>query len=240
MTNILIPSGGKSNFFKDSYYPKNLYEVYGKPMIQRVIESIDLSDSRFIFVLNQDECDKFHTDNIASILTNGNLQIVRLTDVTGGALCSCLMAVEWIDNEDELIIINSDQIIEKDIEEILQTFRNQNAECGLVCFESIHPRWSYVKSIGNEVIQVAEKCPVSRNAIAGFYYFKHGKDFVETSKKAILKDATYDNRFYISAAVNEMILKNKNVRMQVIDSNQYKTFYSPESVAQFEKELRGI
>ena len=240
MINILIPSGGKSNFFKDSYYPKNLYEVNGKPMIQRVIEGINVNDSGFIFVFNQDECDKFHTDNIATLLTKGKLQIVRLADVTGGALCSCLMAVEWIDNNDELVIVNSDQIIDKDIEAILQLFREKNTECGLVCFESIHPRWSYVKTTGDEVIQVAEKCPVSRNAIAGFYYFKQGRDFVETAKRAILKDSTYEGRFYISAAVNEMILMNKNVRMQLIDSKLYKTFYSPETVAQYENELRGV
>ncbi|MCR5311773.1 MAG: hypothetical protein K6E32_10225, partial [Lachnospiraceae bacterium] len=173
MINILIPSSGNSEFFADSYYPKTLYEIKGKPMIELVTRNFfNVKDNHFIFIFLQNECDKFHTDRVVSILTDGNCDIIRLKEVTGGALCSCLMAVEYINNEDELIISNNDQIIDSDLNETLAFFREQNADCGVVCFKNLHPRWSYVRSVGTDVVEAAEKRPVSNDAIAGFYYFK--------------------------------------------------------------------
>ena len=103
MINILIPSCGNSEFFSESYYPKTLYEVNGLPMIQLVVNTFsEIKDRHYIFMFLQSECDRFHTDNVVSILTKGTADIIRLKEVTGGALCSCLMAIEYINNENEL------------------------------------------------------------------------------------------------------------------------------------------
>ncbi len=52
--NILIPMAGLGDRFKREGYdkPKPLIDVNGKPMIQRVVESLGLK-GRYIFVINK-------------------------------------------------------------------------------------------------------------------------------------------------------------------------------------------
>ncbi len=46
----------------------------------------------------------------------------------------------------------------------------------MVTFESLHPRWSFVRRGGNGLVsEAAEKRVISRDAIAGFYYYRTGK-----------------------------------------------------------------
>lgn len=236
MVNILIPSCNKSEFFEDSFYPKTLYEIKGMPMIQLVSSSYNnIKNSHFIFMFLQDECDKFHNDKVVSIMTNNECDIIKLRNVTKGALCSCLMAIDYINNDDELIISNNDQFIDADFNKILDYFRINNFDCGVICFESLHPRWSYVRLDNDEVIEAAEKRPISNKAIAGFYYFKHGKDFIEVAKNAIRKGNVVDGKFYLTSSINEMILLNKRVGIYEIENNKYNTFYTPEHIRQYEK-----
>ncbi len=236
MLNILIPSCGKSEFFSDSYYPKNVIEINGKPMIQHVIENYsDIPDKKFTFIILQDECNRFHTDHVVSILTKKDANIITLKNPTGGALCTCLMAVEYINSDDELIIANNDQVICEDISCIIEGFRKCALDCALICFDSVHPRWSYARLEGENVVETAEKRPLSRHAIAGFYYFKRGRDFVMGAKRSIRKGETYEGNYYISAAINEMILMNKKVGYTSIDNTSYFSFYSPEKINTFIK-----
>lgn len=241
MVNILIPSGGKSEFFADSYYPKTIYEVNGMPMIQQVINNYNsIKEKKFIFGLLHSECDKYHVDRIVSMLTDGKSDVFRLKNVTGGALCTCLMALECIDADEPLIIANNDQIIDADFNQVLNEFTNAGAEVGVICFKSVHPRWSYVRTEGEIITEAVEKQPVSQKAIAGFYFFKKGKDFINAAQKAILKGYTYNNLYYITAAVNEMILENKKVCYFELNDGQYHSFYSPEKVHTYEELCKQV
>lgn len=237
MINVLIPSCGKSKLYENSYYPKNVIEISGKPMIQHVVENYaDINDKKFTFVFLQDECDKFHTDHITSILTNETSNVIKLKNSTGGALCTSLMAIDYINNDDELIIANSDQIIMEDINEVINEFRKKKVDCGVITFNSVHPRWSYVRLAGENVVETAEKRPLSHHAIAGFYYFAKGKQFVKAAKQAIKKGEMYDNAYYISSAINEMILQNRLIGYYEIENSKYFSFYTPDKINSYVKE----
>lgn len=50
MLRIVVPALESSKNFFDSYWPKNMIEVMGKPMIQYVVESFEgIQDKEFIF-----------------------------------------------------------------------------------------------------------------------------------------------------------------------------------------------
>ena len=68
---------------------------------------------------------------------------------------------------------------------------------------------------------MSEKKPISKNAIAGFYYFQKAGDFIEGAKNIIRKDTRVNGRFYISSVVNEIILKNGLVLPIHIPNNKY-------------------
>lgn len=238
MINVLLPAMGASTFYKDSYFPKPLYEINGRTMLELVVEDYaQLDPKQYIFVFAEEDCLKFHLDSSAKILTPAS-QVIKLKNQTAGALCTCLMAVEYINDDTSLIIANSDQIIDVDYREVVNHFEEQGDDAGVITFPSIHPRWSYARKGDKEIVEVAEKRPFSKHAIAGFYYYKKGSDFVEAAKKALIKQNNLDGQYYISASINEMILMDKKVGYFDIEKDQYKSFYSPAKVKAYEESLR--
>lgn len=236
MINILIPSMGKSLFFKDSYFPKPMIEIAGKTMLEHVVENYrDVPARRFIFVFSHEDSAEFHLDASARILAGAEAEILILGNRTAGALCTCLMAVGSINNDTPLWISNCDQIIDVDYNDVIGKFEGEGASAGVITFDSIHPRWSYARVKDSEVVEVAEKRPLSKHAIAGAYYFRHGREFIEAAEKAILKDTQVNGQFYISASINEVILSGGKVSFYHIPRERYHSFYSPEKIQDYEK-----
>jgi dTDP-glucose pyrophosphorylase len=240
MINILLPMGGKSQFFNLSEYPfpLPLIEIFEKTIIQMVIENLNSIGEkiRFIFVVNENDCTKYHLDNVLNLLTSNNSAIIKLKNETKGAACSALFAIEHINNNQPLIITNSDQVIDVNLSNIIDYFMKKEADAGVICFESIHPRWSYIRlNCDGTVCETAEKRPLSKNAIAGFYYFRQGKFFVDAAMESIRKDAHLDGIFYIAPTINELILRNMKVLFYKIDNAKYHTFYSPQKIKEYEQ-----
>ena len=238
MINILIPMAGNNQFFSEAEYPfpKPLIEINDKMMIEHVVDNFSTIEEeiQFIFVVNSYDCKKYHLDNIFNILTNHSCKIIRLDNITKGAACSAMMAVEYIDNAIPLIIANSDQLFDLDLNDVINSF--EKGEAGVITFESIHPRWSYVRlNEKNEVVEAAEKRPISRNAIAGLYYFKKGSDFVSSASKMIKKDANIEGLYYIAPSLNEMVLDNKKINVYKAENSKYHTFYTPQKIKEYER-----
>lgn len=240
MINILIPMAGKSMYFPESEFPfpKPLIEIGAKTIIERVVENLTTAakEAQFIFVINDDDCKKFHLDSTLNIITNGKCQIVRLDCETKGSACSALMAIDYINNNTPLLIANSDQIFEDSIVELIAGL--QTAEAGVVTFDSVHPRWSYVRlDEHNKVVETAEKRPLSRNAIAGLYYFRRGNEFVEAAMQMIRKGESVNGSFYVAPALNQLILAGKTILISRVDNDRYHTFYTSQKIKEYESRL---
>jgi len=240
--NILIPMAGKSMLF-DTHeypYPKSLIEINGKTMVEHVIQNLSSLHNihQFIFVVNEEDCKKYHLDNILSILTEDRCQIIKISNETKGAACSALLAIKYINNDEELIIANGDQIFLDDLNRIVEGHRSQNYDAAVTIFESVHPRWSYVRlDEDNLVIETAEKRPFSKQAIAGFFYFRQGLFFVEAAMQMIKKDAHVNDAFFIAPSLNELVLKKKRIGVYTIDNDKYHSFHSPYTLQDFEKKV---
>jgi NDP-sugar pyrophosphorylase family protein len=147
------------------------------------------------------------------------------------------MAVDKLNKDDESIIVNADQIFDYNLNKTISKFRSQHSDAGVISFESVHPRWSYVKTDNEDnILQTAEKEPISKNAIAGFYYFKSFSLFIESAFNAIEIEDYYNDNLYTSALINQLILLNKKVINYKISPSNYKSFYSPQNI----KEFKGI
>ena len=239
MLKIAIPMAGVSSFFPETQgqYPKVFQEIFGKPMIQVVMENLNtiLADKKYIFIINESDVKKYRLDNVLNILTNNNCSIYIQKSLTKGAICSLLLGVDEIDGSDPLMVVNADQIIGHDLNSIVSFFTKKDVDGGIVCFDSVHPRWSYARISDNlQLMEAVEKKPISRNAIAGMYYFSQGSSFVENSMQAIIKRRSHDGMYYTSAVLNELILKGKNLLTYKIETDEYHSFYSPEKIKEFE------
>jgi len=211
---ILIPMAGEgSRFAKEGYqFPKPLIDVNGKPMIQRVVENLDF-DAEYIFLVRKEHLEKYSgLENTLKQITNNKCKIVIVDSLTEGAACTALLAKEYINNEDDLLIANSDQIIEYE-QENFNYLRNLTKLDSIVfCFNAVHPKWSFVKiNSRGFVTEVAEKNPISNIATCGIYWYRRGSDYVKYAEEMISKNIRVNNEFYIAPVYNELINDNKTL-----------------------------
>jgi len=204
--NVLIPMAGAGSRFQQAGYtfPKPLIDVAGKPMIQVVVDNINI-DATFIYVVQKSHREKYNLDTLLNIITP-NCKIVEVDGLTEGAACTTLLAKEFIDNDQPLLMANSDQFIEWDSNEFMYKMIEQNADGGILTFYSIHPKWSYAKLDENGyVTEVQEKNPISDKATVGIYYWKHGSDYVKYAEQMIEKNIRVNGEFYTCPVYNEAI-----------------------------------
>jgi dTDP-glucose pyrophosphorylase len=243
MINVLILMSGSSAAFKDAgyAYPKNLTEVGGVPLVQRVLDHLRPLQglgARFICVLRHDENRQHHTGAVISLVEPAAV-LVELHGDTSGAACSALLAVEHINNDQPLVIVNGDQLLpDTDLPAVVRDFQSRGLDGGLVVFEDIHPRWSFVKCDDQgRVIETAEKRPISKLATAGFYWFAKGSDFVLAATEMIKKDAQVNGLFYICPAYNELILRQRKLGVHLIPRRAYRSLATPTDVHAYEAQL---
>lgn len=211
--NVLIPMAGAGSRFEQAGYtfPKPLIDVRGKPMIQLVVENLNI-EANFIYVVQKSHREKYNLDTLLNLITP-NCKIVEVSGITEGAACTALLAKDLINNEQPLFFANSDQFVEWDSNEFFYKMNESEADGGIPIFKGTHPKWSFAK-IGEDglVKEVAEKNPISDNATVGFYYWKEGKDFVRLAKRMIDKNVRVNNEFYVCPVFNEAINEHKEIR----------------------------
>ena len=230
--NVLIPmAGAGSRFEKAGYtFPKPLIEVNGKPMIQVITENLNI-DARHIFVVQSDHYEKYNLKSLLRLISP-NCEIVQVSEVTEGAACTTLLAKEFINNEEPLLIANSDQFIEWESNEFMYSMTADEIDGGILTFTATHPKWSFVK-LNNDgfVIEVAEKKPISDIATVGVYYWKKGSDYVKYAEQMIEKDIRVNGEFYVCPIFNEAIKDDRRIKTYHI--NKMWGLGTPEDLSRF-------
>ena len=211
--NVLIPMAGAGSRFQQAGYtfPKPLIDVKGKPMIQTVVENLNV-EANFIFVVQKEHREKYNLDALLNLITP-NCKVVEVNSLTEGAACTTLLAKEHINNDAPLLMANSDQFAEWDSNEFMYKMAEQNVDAGILSFKSTHPKWSFAKV--NEfgyVTEVAEKKPISDIATVGIYYWAKGSDYVKYAEQMISKNIRVNNEFYVCPVFNEAIKDNKKIK----------------------------
>jgi len=212
--NVLIPMAGAGSRFEQAGYtfPKPLIDIKNKPMIQVVVENLNI-DANFIYVVQKKHREKYNLDTLLNLITPG-CKIVETDGMTEGAACTALLAKEHINNDAPLFFANSDQFVEWDSNEFMYKMNETDSDGGIVIFKAIHPKWSFAKVDENGfVTEVAEKNPISDNATVGYYYWKHGSDFVKYAEQMIEKNIRVNNEFYVCPVFNQAIGDGKKIRI---------------------------
>lgn len=211
--NVLIPMAGAGSRFELAGYtfPKPLIEVKGKPMIQVVVENLNL-EANYIYVVQKSHRQKYNLDTLLNLITPG-CKIVETDGITEGAACTALLAKQFIDNDAPLFFANSDQFVEWDSNEFMYKMNETNADGGMVTFTATHPKWSFAKTDDKGLVtEVAEKNPISDIATVGYYYWKNGSDFVKYAEQMIENNIRVNNEFYVCPVFNQAIEDCKQIR----------------------------
>ena len=211
---VLIPmAGAGSRFEKAGYtFPKPLIDVEGKPMIQTVVDNLNI-EAQHVFIVQKSHYEKYNLQQTLNQISP-NCEIVQVEGITEGAACTTLLAKQHIDNDEPLIIANSDQYVKWDSNEFMYSMIGDSVDGGILTFKSTHPKWSYAK-LGDDgfVCEVAEKKPISDIATVGIYYWKKGSDYVKYAEDMIKKDVRVNNEFYVCPVFNQAIEDNKKIKI---------------------------
>tara|TARA_Y100001938_G_scaffold142545_1_gene213991 strand:- start:1351 stop:2739 length:1389 start_codon:yes stop_codon:yes gene_type:complete len=211
--NVLIPMAGAGSRFQSAGYtfPKPLIEVNGKPMIQVVVENLNV-DARHIFVVQKAHYEQYNLKHLLGLISPG-CEIVQVDGMTEGAACTTLLAKEFIDNDEPLLYANSDQFLDWDSNEFMYAMEADEVDGGMLTFTATHPKWSFAK-LGDDgfVTEVAEKKPISDIATTGIYYWKHGSDYVKYAEQMIANNTRVNNEFYVCPVFNEAIDAGKKIK----------------------------
>lgn len=218
MINIVIPIAGKAQRFIDAGFtaPKPLIMVQDKHMIDWAMDSIDYAGHRLIFVVRQDHVTNFSIDRILKKKFGEDTVVIAVDHVTRGTLCTCLLASEFINNNDPLVIYTPDVCFAKKFDP--RSALDTGLDGLLLTFKANNPAHSYAALDENElVIETAEKRVISEHAAVGVYYFRRGKDFVRFGEHMIENEMTTNGEFYVCPIYNLLIGESMLVGISKVD-----------------------
>lgn len=212
--NILIPMAGAGSRFAQAGYelPKPLINVNGKPMIQHVIDNLNIN-AKFIFVVQEEHYNKYNLGSYLKLMAP-DCEIVKTNGVTEGAACTTLLAKNFINNSRHLLMANSDQLVEWGSCDFMYSMLCDDADGGILTFEGNDPKWSYAK-LGEDgyVCEVAEKKVISNEATVGIYYWKSGAEYVRLAEQMISQNIRVNNEFYVCPVYNEALKESKRIKI---------------------------
>jgi NDP-sugar pyrophosphorylase family protein len=206
--NIVIPMAGKgSRFAREGYQlPKPLIPVHGVPMIDVVVTNLrPLRPHRFIFLCLKEHVEQYRLDDHLVRIAPGS-ELIYVETVTEGAACTVLLARDLIENDEPLMIANSDQWVDVSIDSYLAAGDTPEVDGLIMTMSADDPKWSFVRfDLSGNVVEVVEKEVVSNEATVGIYNFRQGRDFVAAADEMIRKNLRVNNEFYVAPVYNQLI-----------------------------------
>jgi len=222
MLNIVVPMAGRGSRFVQAGYkvPKPLINIHGQTMIEYVTRNIRPNiEHRFIYICQQEHVEKYDLANTLKRIAPGCI-VITVDHITEGAACTVLLAEQYINNSDALMIANSDQYVDADINKYLAAMGGYD---GLIMtMPANHPKWSYIAyDQDGFVTLVREKEVISDMATVGIYNYKHGSEFVKYAHQMIEKNIRVNNEFYVAPVYNEMVEAGKKIVFYNVGSSMY-------------------
>jgi dTDP-glucose pyrophosphorylase len=233
--NIVIPMAGLGSRFSNAGYekPKPFIDVKGKPMIARVMENLSVDNARYILIARKEHVEQ-ELELINKLKDSYDIEFVLIDKLTEGAACTVLHAHKHINTEMPLLIANSDQIIDININEFLDDCAKRKLDGSILTFQSNDPKWSYAKlDMSGMVTEVKEKKVISEFATVGIYLFSKGRLFVESGIDMIVRNDRVNNEFYVCPAYNYAIHNGAKIGIYNIKEEQMHGTGTPEDLSKY-------
>ena len=79
-------------------------------MVQVVVENLNI-DAKHIFIVQKEHYEIYNLKYLLNLITDNNCEIVQVDGITEGAACTTLLAKQFIDNDEPLVMANSGAFI---------------------------------------------------------------------------------------------------------------------------------
>lgn len=234
MINIVIPMAGLGSRFAIAGYekPKPFIDVAGRSMIVRVLENLKVPDARYILIARKEHLEQ-EAELVAQIEKEFNAIFIPIERLTEGTACTVLYARKYINNDEPLLIANSDQIVDMDIADFLKDCKDRKLDGSILTFIDKYqdPKWSFAKLDNHGLVtEVKEKIVISKYATVGIYLYSKGKDFVNAAIDMIIENDRVNNEFYTCPTYNYVIKNHAKIGIYNIEFNMMHGIGTPEDL----------
>lgn len=222
--NILIPMAGAGSRFSEAGYKiskpaiPTYYRKTGEKLPMVVCATLDLpgvkNDGSNVIYVDRD----YHKNNGVEEAIKKRFpkaSFISVDHLTDGQACTCMLAENYIDNDDELLIagcdngmvINNDRFTQlcNEVDVIVFTYKH----CEAVISNPNAYGWMIVDDdntiVGTSIKKAISDNPMEDNAVVATFWFKNGSIFVESTKKMIDENDRINNEFYVDQVVKHAI-----------------------------------
>jgi len=237
MVNIVIPMAGEGRRFKEAGYkkPKPFIDVFGKLMVERVIENINIKNAHFILIGRRDHLQE-NLEEQEYLKNKFRITFIEVPKLTEGTACTVLFARKFIANDLPLMIANSDQIVDINISKYFDDMMSRSLDGSILTFidKERNPKWSFAKIDHQDlVLEVKEKEAISEYATVGIYLFNKGNDFVDSAISMIIHNDRVNNEFYTCPVYNYAIREGKKIGIYNMNAEQMHGTGTPEDLRKY-------
>lgn len=230
---VIIPINGDTALNYDGFtYPKPLIEINGKTIIEQTINYYaKIKNVHIYFLIKKEDEDKFKfSQTLKQACAGIKCTIKIIKRATSGAVATCLLVSDLVDFTKETIIANYDQKLHKDVNIFISDYRERGADFGVITFDSVHPKWSYVQIKDGQIVRAAEKNAISRNAITGFYYFSKFEHFYLAATEHMRSHPINNTNYFISETLNQLVINLLYGVAFEIERDEYLNYYDANQI----------
>lgn len=173
-------------------------------------------------------------------------EFITIEDLTEGQACTCMLAKDKINNDEELLIAGCDNGMIMDNEQFVKLSK----ECDVIVFtyrnnEAVLTKpdaygWVKVdennKITGLSIKKAISDTPMNDHAIVATFWFKKGSIFVEATEKMIKENDRINNEFYVDEAIKHVLDLGYDARVFEID--RYIGWGTPKDYEEYMKTIK--
>lgn len=232
---LIIPLGGLGSRFKNAGYnfPKPLICVMGTPIIYWLLENLNLTDIKYVYIPYNKELKKYRfEERLKKDFDKINFKFLCLDDNTRGAAETIKISLDHLNlkNDVHVMCIDSDNFYTEDFisgwngDNMVLSFQDHYAE----------PIFSYVNfNTENVITDIKEKNKISNHACSGVYAFKSAYKLLEYCNHIISNNITEKNEFYMSVVIKQMIQAGHTFYNKNVNKDNYHCLGTPLQVKFF-------
>lgn len=164
------------------------------------------------------------------------------TELTEGQACTCLLAKEWIDCDEDLLIAGCDNgmlfhmekfnELRRGTDLLVFTYRNNDA----VLEDPNAYGWMKTDDAGNitglSIKKALSDKPKDDHAVVATFWFRHGWQFVKAAEKMIAENDRINNEFYVDEAVKHAL--ELGYRAKVFEIERYIGWGTPKDYEEYQ------
>ena len=224
----LLPMAGRGSRFVQECYrlPKPFIPIMGVPMFVASIKSFPVAE-QYIFICQKTFLDRYpFRKEVDKYFPNAT--ILTVDYVTQGQACTCLLAEDFMDKHESLLISSIDYQMVYDESMFAAMQSDESVDVIIFTFQmkSVAKKdpgaFAYCRIHRDRVIEVVEKQTISDTpewdqAVVGSFYYRRVSDFADGVKAMIEKNIRVNNEFYVGTSINQLIERGFNVRIFQIE-----------------------